>query len=437
VGVLPGMMTDPLKTLMRVAGEHPGAIVELPLGPLRVYLVTHPPHVEHVLHTGWRNYGKQSPMWAPIRRLVGKGLATSEGATWVTARRTLQPLFDHRFLAKLATTMLDTITRSADQLAESARTGRSVDMYQEMNVLTQNIILETVFDVEIERSEAERLGAALTTAVVELGKRMFLTFIPQGFPLPGETRLRKALADIDEGLKNLWARWEHRPDMARYSMLRLMREAVDPETGEKLSPQQIRDELITMWTAGNETTAAAMTWIWYLLERNPEVDAKVRAEVAEVLGGRTPTVEDLPRLAYCKRVIQETLRTCGPSWIIPRQSVADQVVDGYFIPGGALVLLSPYVTHHTASLWEEPDRFDPDRFLPERSAGRPPYAFLPFGGGPRRCIGEHFAMMESQLILAMVAQRFRPRMAEARVLEMEAAGALRPKGEARMVIQPA
>ncbi|HLL53940.1 MAG TPA: cytochrome P450, partial [Myxococcaceae bacterium] len=245
------------------------------------------------------------------------------------------------------------------------------------------------------------------------------------------------LADIEEGLKNLWARWEHRPDMARHSMLRLMREAVDPETGEKLSPQQIRDELITMWTAGNETTAAAMTWIWYLLERNPEVDAKVRAEVAEVLGGRTPTVEDLPRLAYCKRVIQETLRTCGPSWIIPRQSVADEVVDGYFIPGGALVLLSPYVTHHTASLWEEPDRFDPDRFLPERSAGRPPYAFLPFGGGPRRCIGEHFAMMESQLILAMVAQRFRPRMAEARVLEMEAAGTLRPKGEARMVIQPA
>jgi cytochrome P450 len=430
------MMKDPLRTFARIAFEHPGAIVAVPLGPMRVYLVTHPPHVEHVLHTGWRNFSKSSPMWRPFRRLIGNGLVASQGNQWVAARRTMQPLFNHKAIVSLGERMVASIARSLDQLAQEGREGRPIEMLAEMSIITQNVILETVFDVEIARSEAVRLGAALTNVFRELNLRMLLAFLPESVPLPGEQRLRRGLAEIDEGLLNLSKRWEASPK-ERVSMLSLIQQARDPDTGEKLSALQVRDELVTMWVAGNETTATAMTWVWYLLEQHPEAETRARAEVQEVLGQRTPTVGDLERLSYCKRVFQEAIRLYPPSWILPRQCEEEEVVDGYRIPAGATVIISEYITQHTPSVWENPEAFDPDRFLPERAAGRHPYAYLPFGGGPRRCIGEHFAMMEALFLMAMMMQRFRPRLAEKRPMEAQSDTVLRPKGPMMMRLHPA
>jgi cytochrome P450 len=435
LGVMPQVVKDPLNTLTRIALEHPGEIVNVPFGPVRVYLVTHPPHVEHVLHTKWRNYGKTSPMWKPTRRVLGNGLVTGEGKVWVTSRRTLQPLFNHQALAALADRMVATIGRSLDQLVQRGKSGKPIEMIEEMSIITQNVILESVFDVDIDRDEAERLGAALAKVFRELNLRMFLAFLPEKFPLPGEERFRQGMAELDAGIAELTRRWETSPHK-RLSMLSLMTEATDPETGEKLSPKQVRDELLTMWVAGNETTAIAMTWIWYLLDHHPEIDARVRAEVQEVLGQRTPTFADLERLTFCKRVFHEAIRLYPPSWFLPRQAQEDDVVGGFRIPKGATVVVSQYITHHTPSVWENPEAFDPDRFTPARSAGRHPYAFVPFGGGPRRCIGEHFGTMEAQLLMAMALQRFRPRMLDKTPVKPYSATTLRPRGKVMMRLQP-
>jgi cytochrome P450 len=437
VGILPELLKAPHEALGRIARQHPEEIVILPLGPVRAWFASHPPHVEHVLHSRWRNYTKDSPMWQPLRRVMGNGLATSEGPTWVESRRIIQPLFHHQFLVSLTERMIDTIARTLDALAPASQQGRAISMFQEMNVLTQNIILECVFDVAIDRREAEHMGTALATALREINLRMMLSFLPQGFPLPGERSLREALLTIDEGLMRLTRRWEQARHPGRVSLLALLREAANPETGRGLSAQQVRDELVTLWLAGNETTATAMSWVWALLEQHPEVEARVRAEVAEVLGKRRPGHEDLARLRYGRQVILEALRLYPPSWIIPRQSLVDDEIDGYFIPKGSLVLLSQYATQHLPSLWEQPEVFDPERFSPERSAGRRPYAFMAFGGGPRRCIGEHFSLIEAQLILAMMVQRYRPRLVPGERVEPQAATVLRPRGPLPMVLHPA
>ncbi len=436
VGVLPALMKDALSGLSRAAYEHPEAIVAVPLGPMRAYLVTHPPHVEHVLHTRWRNYVKGGPMWPALQRLLGNGLVTSEGEDWVQSRRLMQPLFHHKALEGLTERMVATIQHTLEELAQRTRDGRPIQMHQEMNVLTQNIILESVFDVTIDRSEAEHLGLMLANAFRAINLRMFLGFLPKGLPLPGEQSLRKAVAEIDEGLMRLTRRWEQTSRGERISLLGLMRQAADPETGQGFSAQQVRDELVTLWVAGNETTANLMTWVWYLLDRHPEVEARVRAEVETVLGRRTPTYADVGPLRFTRQVLQESMRLYPPSWIIPRQSVEEDVIDGYVVPADSVVLCSQYVTHRAPSLWEKPETFDPDRFSPERVAGRHPYAFLPFGGGPRRCIGEHFGLMEAQLITAMMLQRFRPRLVPGTKVEAQSATGLRPKGTVPMTLLP-
>jgi cytochrome P450 len=436
VGVLPRIVKNPPAGLAEIAHAHPGQVLVVPVGPMRLYLVTHPPHVEHVLHTHWRNYSKDTPIYRSTLPLLGKSLVTKDGAAWIAARRTVQPMFNHKHLVSLAAQMGSTISRVLGALAERTRNGEPVELYQEMNILTQMVLLECLFDVETDRAEAEHLGNLLNDALRGISKRMLFSFLPSGFPLPGTQGMVRAIAGIEEGLKRLTQRWEQRERKERISMLALLREATDPETGEKMSTQQLRDELMTLWVGGNESTAATMAWLWYLMSHHPEVEARMRIEVSTVLGDREPVVTDLERLPYCKRVLLETMRLYPASWQLPRQCMEDDVVDGFRIPKGASVLVSQYITQRDPSVWENPEVFDPDRFLPERVKGRHPYAFLPFGGGPRRCVGEHFAMMEAQLILAMMVQRFRPQMPEKRTIEVTSMGSLRPKGPVMMRMNP-
>lgn len=434
VGALPHLIADAPAALTRIAYAHPGAVVRIPCGPTEFYLVTHPPHVEHVLQKNWRNYDKSSPMWNPLRRLFGKGLITAEGDEWVKSRRVMQPCFSSRHIASLTDLMVDTIEHSLKPM-EQAR--GAVDMDQEMTIVTQNVVLELLFGVPIQRQEAERLSASLTTALRAINLRMFLYFLPKRLPLPGEAKLRQTILAIDEALFRLYQEHSSRAGTRDKTLLSLLQQAVDPETGESMSERQIRDELVNLWTAGNETTATAMTWLWVLLEQHPEVDARVRKEVAEALGGRKPRHEDLARMPYCKMVIQEAMRLYPPSWLIPRQCVADDEIGGFAVPAGATVLLSQLVTHRNPTIWERPNAFEPERFAPEQAAGRHRFAFIPFGGGPRICIGAGFAMLEAQLILALMVQRFRPRLANPRPIRPVSATALKPSGKMMMRLFPA
>jgi cytochrome P450 len=431
VGVLPDLLRDAPGTLTRIARGHPGEIVGLRLGPLTAYLVTHPAHVQHVLLDHWRDFTKGG-MWKGTRALLGNGLVSSEGDFWFRQRRMMQPLFAPAYLAKVADAMIDVIE---EEIAEIARRGPAIDMHREMGVLTQRVLLRAMFGSSIDRRQMEYLRDQLLTAFRGMDLRMFLYFLVDRVPLPGERAYRRAIAAMDEEMMQLTRR--RRGSEAEHDdLLSLLMRARDEASDTGMDDRQLRDELVTMFVAGNDTTANAMTWMWYVLDQNPAVDEKLRAEVADVLGDRPPTHADLARLVYTRQVIQETMRLYPSVWFFPRFAAQDVEIDGYHIPAGSTILLSQFVTHRDAAFWPDPTRFDPGRFDPDRTDQRPRFAYYPFGGGPRQCIGNVFSMMEGQLIAARMAQRFRPRLVPGHRVVPSSASTLQPKFGIKMTLRP-
>jgi cytochrome P450/geranylgeranyl pyrophosphate synthase len=430
VGGLVDILRDAPAYLTRIAREHPGEIVGFPFGPATAYLVTHPDHVRHVLHDEWRSFTKGG-MWKATRPILGNGLVTSEGAFWLRQRRMMQPLFNAENLAALTGVMVDVIEREVTRLA--ARGSVTVDMGREMSALTQRVILETMLGQGIDRDETDRLGDEVQIATAHLLLRVLLYFLPERFPLPGDRRYRAAIASIDEAMLRL-VRERRACGAERHDLLSLFLRARDEHTGEGMDDRQLRDELVTMFLAGHDTTASAMTWLWYELERHPEVERRLRDEVASVLGNRTPTFDDLARLAYTKQVIQEVMRLYPPTWMVPRFAHQEAIIGGHRVPAGSPMLLSPFVSHRDPAFWPEPEAFDPDRFTSERSARRPRYAYYPFGGGPRQCIGNHFATMEAQLITAMMVRRLRPRLVPGHRVVPAAVSSLKPRHGMKMTL---
>jgi cytochrome P450 len=258
---------------------------------------------------------------------------------------------------------------------------------------------------------------------------------PQWLPTPAHRRFRRALATLDQIVGETIAGRRAAPER-HDDLLAMLLEARDEATGEGMADRQLRDEALTIFFAGHETTATLLGWAFYFLARQPEVEGRLRAELDETLGGRRPEAADLPRLAYMQRVVDETLRHRPPAWIFVRESVDADRLGDYAIPAGATLMLSPYATHHHPAYWDEPERFDPDRFLPERSAGRPEFAYFPFGGGPHLCIGNNLALFESQVILATVLQRYRLRLPPGARVETMPSVTLRQKGGLPMRLEP-
>jgi cytochrome P450 len=407
IGALPHILRDGPGFLTRVARSHPGEIVGVRLGPITAYLVTHPDHVQHVLLDHWRDFGKGGGMWRAIRPLLGNGLVTSEGDFWLRQRRLMQPLFSPDYLASLADVMTSVVEREVDQLAR--RTGTVVEMQREMGAITQRVLLGALFGSSIDRRETEHLGDQIVIAFREMNLRMFLYFLPDRIPLPGDRAFRRAIMTLDEGMMRL-VRRRRGSGGEHHDLLSLLMHARDEAGAAGMDNRQLRDELVTLFVAGNDTTAKTMAWLWCALEQNPEVDRKLRAEVADVLGGRRPTHADLARLTYTKQVIQETMRLFPAAWFFPRFAAHDTTIGSFPIPAGSALVLNPFASHRDPAFWPDPERFDPGRFDPERAAARPRFAYYPFGGGPRQCIGNVFSLMEAQLITAMMVQRLRPRL---------------------------
>lgn len=427
LGVLPGLVRDAPATLQRVARAHPGEVVKLRLGPVVAYLATDPEHAQYILADNWRNFSKESGMWRGLQRLLGDGLATTSGDTWLLHRRLLQPLFTVRSLAAIVDRMVRSVDADVERLVRRVDAGAPVDLAREMMQMTQRVLLETMFGTSIQVDEADTLAGSILAAFTAINTRMFLYFVPDRL-MPGERALQLAIARLDGTVLRMVRerRAEGEAGAARGDLLALLLGARDGE-GATMDDRQLRDELVTMFIAGNETTAVTMTWLFYLLDRHPEVDRKVRAEIDAVLGDRLPTSADLERLVYCKQVIQETMRLYPPSWIIPRLAREADQIGGYAVPAGANVIMSQYVLHHDPRFWESPSAFDPERFAPERAGSRPRYAYMPFGGGPRQCIGNMFAIFEGQVILALLRRRLRLRVVPGHAVVAKAAITLRPR----------
>jgi cytochrome P450 len=422
---------DALAYLQRAVSEH-GDIIYFKLGPQHAFFFNHPDHIKDVLITHHQNFIKGRALQRS-KRLLGEGLLTSEGDFHLRQRRLAQPAFHRARIASYATVM----TTYAACVASRWRDGETLDISQEMMRLTLAIVGKTLFDADVE-SEADEIGAALTT-VMELFDLLLMPFseLLEKLPvsLPYMKRFQKAKARLDATIYRIIEE-RRRSNEDRGDLLSMLLAARDEEgDGSQMSDLQVRDEVMTLFLAGHETTANALTWTWYLLSEHPEIEAKLHEELDTVLEGRQPTVEDVPRLRYTEMVLSESMRLYPPAWAVGRLALKDCEIGGYKIPAKALVLLSQYVTHRDARFFPEPTHFNPERWTTEMRESRPQFSYFPFGGGTRRCIGEAFAWMEGILLIATLAQHWRMNLVPDHRVETLPVITLRPKYGMRMTIE--
>lgn len=422
LGSIRNVRKDPLNFLLRMRAQY-GDVVRLRFGPRTSHLVAHPSDILHVLGQNSRNYLKGS-QYEKLEVGLGQGLLTSEGELWRRQRRTMDPYFHAKQLATFADMMVDATLTMLARWALYTDSGEPLNVAAEMMRLTLTIVGHALFSTDVS-DEASEVGWALPI-VLRQAERSMLSFInlPLAIPTPGHRRFQEALETLDRIVYAMIA--ERRHSGPNGDLLSKLVFARDEETGAAMSDKQLRDEVMTLFLAGHETTANALAWTFYLLSKHPAIARRLRAELDDVLGGRPPQLDDLDALVYTRQVVEESMRLYPPAPVIGRHALDDDEVGGYHIPAGTDVLISQYVTHRHPEFWDNPEGFDPERHTPEHTAERPPFAFFPFGGGPRRCIGDNFAMLEVRLVLATVAQRYEVDLVPGHRVEPEVAVTLRP-----------
>jgi cytochrome P450 len=395
---------DPIKFFGNLAHTY-GDVSHVHMAGEHVYVFNHPNLVRDVLVTNQRNFLKGRGL-ERARKLLGQGLLTSEGAMHLRQRRLMQPAFHRDRIAAYATVM----TAFADRVQRGWQNGATIDAAQEMNRLTLLIVGKTLFDADVE-SHAKNVGAALTAVMGSFWLQMLPFFdLMENLPLPAFRRSKQARAELDAIIYGMIAERRKNPS-DRGDLLSMLLMAQDEEEGgARMSDQQVRDEAMTIFLAGHETTANALSWTWYLLSQSPDVEARLHEEVDRVLGGRLPALADVPNLPFTEQVVTEAMRLYPPAWIIGRRAIGEYPVRDYVIPARGIVVMSPYLIQRDARFFDQPDQFRPERWTPQFKATLPPFAYFPFGGGARRCIGESFAWMELVLVMSTLAQRWKMRL---------------------------
>ncbi|MCS6885717.1 MAG: cytochrome P450 [Acidobacteriota bacterium] len=418
---------DPTGYLLRVAREY-GDVCSLNTPPEQVFLVNHPELIKEVFTT-LNQYMIKGRALQRAKAFLGEGLLTSEGELHRRQRRLAQPAFHRQRIATYADTMVELAFRYRQRLVD----GQQVDMAQEMTSLTMSIVAKTLFDADVE-DESGQIGRALTE-LVRAFNLMILPFadLVQKIPLPGVNRFRRACGLLDEIIYGIISE-RRAKGVDRGDLLSMLIIAQDEEGSGGMTDQQLRDEVMTLFLAGHETTANALTWTWYLLAKHPEIERKLHEEIDSVLSGRRPSFDDVKRLKYAEMVLAESMRLYPPAWAVGRRTLVDVTLGDYLIPAGSLIIVSQYVMHRDARYYPEPEKFDPERFTAQAQAARPKYAYFPFGGGVRQCIGESFAWTEGVLLLATIASRWRFELVDEHV-EPEAVVTLRPKNGCRMLVR--
>lgn len=393
-----------------------------------LFVLRHPEHLWEVLVRDGSKYGKTHTAFSMLEHFLGKGLLTTDGEVWRRQRRMVQPAFGKTRLAGYARAMVDEAARLGDEW----RDGMTYDVSREMMELTLRAVCRTLFSHDV-RGQTDGVATAMD---------VFRNAIGRPDPLPSwlspwqrsADRALKTLDDIIYGMIRERRRSSVEPDPA--DLLHMLLTAVDAEgDGGRLDDKEIRDQLVTMFLAGHETTSHALTWTWYLLSQNPSAERKLHAELQRVLGDRLPTYDDLEQLAYTRWCFEEAMRLYPPAFTIARRAEADAEIGGYPVPRGSEVVMWIYMTHHDARWYPDPRAFKPERFSPEEVAKRPKLAYLPFAAGARACIGKVFAMIEGQLVLATLAQRFRMTLEPGHRVEMAPRITLAPKHGMRMRVQ--
>ena len=419
---------DAIGYLSRIARDY-GDIVFVRFLGVPMCLISRPEYIESVLTTQSHNFEK-SKDYRALRRVLGAGLLTSEGEAWRRQRRLIQPAFYHERVEAYAEVMVE----YTERMVASWQDGQTRDVHADMMRLTLDIVAKTLFGADVSR-EAEDVGASLHLLMGRFMKQAGYAFLlPSRIPLPTTWRILRAVRRLNQVIYEIICK--RRASGQRSSDLLSMLLDAQDEHGAVMTDRQLQDEIMTLFLAGHETTATALSWTWLLLAQNPDVEAKLATELQCVLGGRVPGVCDLPRLSYAELVLKEAMRLYPPVWVIGRRALAPFHLGEYQLPARTNVVMLQYLMHRDPRFFPEPERFDPERWRENdpRYASLPRFAYFPFGGGPRVCVGAGFGMMEGVLLLAAVAQRFRLSLVSDQTIEMLPSVTLRPKNGIRVTL---
>ncbi len=424
IGNLPLFNSDPLAIYTRWAREY-GDILYYRAAWMDVYFLNHPNLIEQVLVSQSQNFAKDKVI-QNSRWFLGEGLLTSEGSGWLRQRRLSQPAFHRERMAAYGRTM----AAYTEEMLDNWQDGEVRDIHQEMMQLTMRIVAKVLFSVEV-KEDTQRVAAALNVLMRHTsGGRMILPPVMRHVPVPAMIRVKRAVRELDDIVDRIIqkrrASGEDTGDLL--SMLMAARD----EDGSGMTDRQLRDEILTFLLAGHETTAVSLSWTWYLLSQHRAVEEKLDHELSEILGGRTPQLEDLPRLSYTEKVVKESMRLFPPAWSLARTVTKEIEIAGYRLPVGANVVMSQWILHRDPRFFEDPESFNPERWTAEATQRLPKFAYFPFGGGQRLCIGAAFATMEANLLLAAIAQRFRLRLVPGHDAAALPSITLRPKHGMRM-----
>lgn len=430
LGVMAEFNRDSLAFLEKLAREY-GDVVRTRFLYVPACFLYHPDHIEYVLATNNRNFIKPLSFRSPFfRRLVGNGLLTSDGEFWRRQRRLAQPAFHRERINGYGQIMV----KDALRLLSTWDDGETIDIHREMMRLTMEIVTHTLFNVDVT-DDADKVTQALSVLVEPFGSQATLKWILDNrLPTPANRRFHKTAAKLDEVIYRIIRERRAGGNTDEGDLLSMLLQAHDEDDGSQMTDRQLRDEVITLFLAGQETTALALTWAWYLLSQSPEAEERFWQELEEVLGSRAPEPADMPRLRFTEMIAKESLRLYPPAYVVGRQAIKDCEIGGYHVPAGMQLFMPTWVVQRDPRFFDNPDEFRPERWTPDFIASLAKYAYFPFGGGPRVCIGNSFAMMEIVLLLATIGQRFRPRLAPAQKVTLQPAMSLRPRDGIKMTL---
>lgn len=427
LGVMPEFNRDTLGFIERCRDY--GDVVRMRFLYLTVHFIYNPDHIEYVLSTNARNFIKSRSLRSPFfQRLVGNGLLTSEGEVWKRQRRLAQPAFHRQRISSYG----DVMVEYAQRMTSGWQGGEARDIHRDMMRLTLEIVVKTLFNADVS-GDADKVGRVLAQMVKPFASQATLKWILDNrLPTPAHRRFNEAAREIDEIVFRIIA--ERRSSGSDEGDLLSMLLAAHDEDGSQMSDRQLRDEVMTLFLAGHETTALTLSWAWYLLARNPDIEKKFHAELDEVLGGRLPAVADMARLKYTEMIAKESMRLYPPAYGVGREAIQEFELGGYRVPAKSQLFMFQWVTQRDPRFFAEPERFYPDRWTEDFNNSLPKYAYFPFGGGPRACIGNYFAMMEIVLLLATIGQRFRFSLLPDHPVTLLPAMSLRPADGIKVVV---
>jgi cytochrome P450 len=419
--------------LVKLQRDH-GDIARNRLGPYVTHAVAHPDYVRHVLQDNNANYVR-GRFYENFKRFFGNGLLTTDGDFWLRHRRIAQPLFHRRHVDSFSPSIIDSVDRLIDRWQARAADGADFDIVPETMWLTLSVLGRVIFNVDISAT-AERVGPAVRLGLAAMMPQGNANdFIPDWVPTPHNLRIRRAKQSLDVIMEEIIA--DHRQQRVETSDLITMLLSAKGANGKSLTAQEVHDEVMTVFLAGHETTASGLAWTLYELARHPHVLRAMRTELQRAIGERPPTAEDMPRLPFLRMIVEESLRLHPPIWGFTRDAIAADEIGGYRIPAGSSVFVSPYVTHRHRGFWTNPEAFEPERFDPARAAGRPRFAYFPYGGGQRQCIGLHLANLQLAIAVAMIGRQFDLETTPGHPVEHGALVSLRPLHGISMTIRKA